>query len=67
MDTSRLTPGDRIQCNVRGQHFPAIFLKLDRYGWFEIEPLSKYVTWRRVRSRQIVERVERQERLEVSA
>lgn len=65
MDTSKLTPGDHIECNVRGQHFPAIFRRLDHYGNFEIEPLSKFVTWRRVRARQIVKRVERQARLGV--
>jgi hypothetical protein len=70
MDTRSLKVGDRIRCNVRGQIFTARYLgySLTRLGGHRIDdPDPKSVTYREVTARQIVGKVEGQERLEVRA
>ncbi len=64
MDTRSLRPADTIECNVRGLHFLAIFSRKEG-RWLWIEPLSKSITYRRVRAHQILRKLDRQERLGV--
>ena len=66
MQTRSLHPGDLIQCKVRGVSFEAVFNHVDADGSVHIEPHKHWVTWRRVRPRQIVKKLERQERLGVA-
>lgn len=72
MDTRSLKVGDRVYCNVRGQVFTATFGEPHgtspsppRYPIYD--PSPKSITYRHVTSRQIVGKVEGQERLEVGA
>lgn len=62
MNTRSLNAGATVECNVRGQHFLASFQR--REGpWLFVEPFSKAITYRRLRARQILRKVERQESL----
>jgi hypothetical protein len=59
--TASLKPGQRIQCNVRGQSFTARFMgaSLASPGTFKVDdPDPKSVTYRHVTARQIVGTVE---------
>lgn len=66
MRVESLNPGDLIECKVRGVTFEAIFRSVDADGSARIEPSKHWVTWKRVRPRQVVKKLERQERLGVS-
>lgn len=70
MNTRSLKPGERIRCNVRGQVFTARFMghSLSSPGTFKVDsPDPQSVTYRHVTARQIVAKLEGQERLGVSA
>jgi hypothetical protein len=67
MNTSCLHPGDHIKANVRGQHFEAEVVAKEKRGLVKVEPIEPWPTWRFLTARQIVGKVERQERLEVRA
>lgn len=70
METRSLKPGERIRCNVRGQVFTARYLgpSPSSPGTFKVDdPNPKSVTYRHVTARQIIGKVEGQERLGVSA
>lgn len=70
METRTLKVGERIRCGVRGQKFTATF-RGESYsspGVFLVDdPNPKSVTYRHVTARQILGKVEGQERLEVGA
>lgn len=52
MNLSRVKPGDRVECNVRGRHFTATVVARSTEG-LEVEP-PKGVTYRHVTARQVV-------------
>lgn len=60
MNTSELTPGDRVEVNVRGLSFPARYAgrDVDALQPHRIEPLVRGITFRHVTSRQIVKKLE---------
>ncbi len=60
MRTASLRPGDPIECCVRGVKFAARFERRDR-GDLLIHPLPRWVTYRRVRSRQILRKLTERE------
>lgn len=70
MQTRVLNVGDRIRCDVRGQKFTATF-RGESYaspGIFLVDgPNPSSVTYRHVTARQILGKVEGQDRLEVGA
>jgi len=59
VDTSKLQNGDRIEVNVRGQAFDAVYLCRGAVlpGWHHIAPQGR-VTYHFVTSRQIVKKLE---------
>ena len=64
MLTSQLDIGDRIEANVRGVHFKATITGKPP-GLLAIEPDNvKRYSWRFVTARQVVKKLETQERLE---
>lgn len=68
MNTASLAPGDPVKVNVRGQVFVAHIRAFLPGGLVGIDPIdSKRITYRQVGPQRIVEKVETQERLQVSA
>lgn len=60
MRTASLHAGDPIECCVRGVTFTARFQRRDR-GDVLIKPLPRWVTYQRVRPRQIVRKLTERE------
>lgn len=67
MNTRSLAPGDPIEAQVKGVRFTAYFLRRPLTGEVEVDPVPKWATWRRLRSNQILRKVERQGKLGVGA
>lgn len=67
MRLSALSPGDLVAVNVRGISFEARFVRVDDLDRAVIEPLSSRITYRRVTARQVVRRIETQQRMGVAA
>ena len=67
METRFLKAGDLIECEVKGTKFQATIEAFGKPGWVKIKPVEPWATWRWIRSRQIVKKLEAQERLEVAA
>ena len=59
MDTSMLVPGDRVECNVLGNVFPATIRDRVPYQGFHVDPDDpKRITYRFVRRANIVKKLE---------
>ena len=67
MNTRFLKAGDLIECEVKGTRFTATIEAFGKPGWIKVQPSESWATWRWIRSRQIVKKLERQERLGVAA
>lgn len=67
MNTRFLQRGDLIECQVKGVTFKATIEAFGKPGSLKVKPTEPWVTWRWVRSRQIVAKLEPQEQLEVAA
>lgn len=65
MKLAVLRPGDLVEVNVRGLKFEATFVRVDELDRAVIEPTSSRITYRRVTARQVVRKVETQQRLGV--
>lgn len=64
MDTSRLHPGDRLQANVRGLPFTCTLEKKEPTRLLKVQdPDPSWVTYRFLKPRQVVRKLEGQERL----
>jgi len=66
--TASLRPGDVVEARVQGKAFFARFVGAGEglaVGTLKVEPVEDWPTWRFLRPRQIIRKVERQERLGV--
>jgi hypothetical protein len=69
VNTSRLHPGDVVEARVQGKIFQARVVGAGEglaVGTIKVAPVEDWPTWRFLRPRQIVRKVELQERLGVS-
>lgn len=66
METRFLQKGDLIECSVKGVTFKATVEAFGKPGTLKVKPSEPWVTWRWVRSRQVVQKLESQERFEVA-
>jgi len=68
MDTSKLQIGDHIEANVKGVSFKATFVGRRPGGLLRIEPNDpKRYSWRFIKARHAVKKLEVQERLGADA
>ena len=70
MRTTSLKPGDPVKCKVQGKTFYAHFVEHGsgiNKGLVKVEPVADWATWRWLRPRQVVERLETQEQMAVGA
>lgn len=67
MDTSTLTPGDRVEVNIKGIPFTATFKGRSHHGlYLTDEPDPARITYRLVTSREILRKLDPQEKFEVA-
>ena len=62
MKTTGLRVGDVVEAKVRGITFKAQVIDVTAHS-VDVEPLDRWATWRRLSARQVLRRVERQERI----
>lgn len=67
METRFIKKGDLLECCVKGVTFEATVEAFGKPGTLKVKPTESWVTWRWVRSRQVVKKLEPQERMEVAA
>lgn len=60
METRFLKRNDLIECEVKGTHFKATIEAFGRPGWIKVQPSESWATWRWVRSRQVIAKLETQ-------
>jgi hypothetical protein len=63
METRFLKRNDLIECEVKGTRFKATIEAFVGPGWIKVQPSESWATWRWVRSRQVVKKLERQEQI----
>lgn len=67
MDTRSLTPGDRVEVNVKGIPFIATFDRKVHSNLFHVkDPDPSRVTYEHVTAREILRKLDPQERFEVT-